>query len=88
MLNVLGYLLIAFALQASPRTWTDTHGRTITAEFVRVYQGNVVLLRGNRVLKVPLGNLNRQDQQYVRQQFEAKGQVFWFSVKWKRRLAG
>ncbi|MFZ1935260.1 MAG: SHD1 domain-containing protein [Thermoguttaceae bacterium] len=72
MLNTLGYLLVAFALQASPRTWTDTHGRTVTAEFVRVYQGNVVLLRGSRVLKVPFSNLSRQDQQYVTQQLAAQ----------------
>ena len=74
MLNTLGYLLVTLALQASPRTWTDIHGRTATAEFVRVYQGNVVLLRGNRVLKVPLGNLSSQDREYVAEQVAAKGQ--------------
>jgi hypothetical protein len=72
MLNTLGYLLVAFAVQASPRTWTDIHGRTATAEFVRVYQGNVILLRGNRVLKVPLGNLSRQDREYVAEQVAAQ----------------
>lgn len=74
MLNTLGYLLVALAVQASARTWTDIHGRTAKAEFVRVYQGNVILLRENRVVKVPLGNLCQQDQEYVTQQMAAKGQ--------------
>lgn len=74
MFNTLGYLLVALAVQASPRIWTDIHGRTATAEFVRVYQGNVVLLRGNRVYKVPLRNLSRQDQQYVAEQVAARSQ--------------
>jgi hypothetical protein len=65
MLNTLGYFLVAIALQASPRTWTDIYGRTATAEFVRVYRGNVILLRGNRVLKVPLANLSREDREYI-----------------------
>jgi len=72
MLGVLGCLLVGLTVQASPRTWTDSQGRTIRAEFVRVYRGNVVLLRGNRVLTVPLGNLSQQDQQYVAQQLESK----------------
>jgi len=74
MLNTLGYLLVACALEASPRNWTDTHGRTITAEYVRVYQGNVILLRGNRIVKVRLGNLSHQDRDYVAEQVAAKSQ--------------
>ncbi len=72
MLNTLGYLLTALALQASLRTWTDIHGRTATAEFVRVYQDNVILRRGSQVVKVPLGNLSRQDREYVSERIAAQ----------------
>ena len=57
---------VAADLDRRPRP--DDHRRV-----VHVYQGNVVLLRGKRVLKVPFNNLSWQDQQYVRQQLEAKG---------------
>lgn len=73
MLGFLGCLFVALTVQASPRTWTDAQGRTTKADFVRVYRGKVVLLRGNRVLMMPLGSLSQQDQQYVAQQLEPKG---------------
>ncbi len=41
MLGVLGCIVATLTLQASPRTWTDTRGRTTSAEFIRVYQGDV-----------------------------------------------
>jgi hypothetical protein len=65
---VLAILLVCQPLFARP--WTDTTGRTIEAKFVRVYQGNVVLLRGKKVVQVPFYNLSEGDQQFVRDELE------------------
>ena len=65
---VLAILLVCQPLFARP--WTDSTGRKIEAKFVRVYQGNVVLLRGKKVVQVPFYNLSEGDQQFVRDELE------------------
>jgi len=67
--------VLATASAAYPRTWTDSRGNQIEAEFVRVIEGDVVLSMGGRVLRVPLSNLSAEDQQYVRDMREGKRQL-------------
>ena len=55
------------------RTWTDLHGRTISATFVRVHEGKVVLLSGSKPLQIPFLSLSMEDQQYLRNMLEAEG---------------
>ncbi len=66
--------ILVLAPEASARTWTDNRGNQVVAKFVRVHQGDVVLLRGGRALKVPFENLSQEDQEYIRKELEAKGQ--------------
>lgn len=68
---IVGGLLVVAAILAAgagdgPRVWTDRYGNTTTAKFVRVFGGNVVLLRGGKTMTVPLGNLCDEDQELAR----------------------
>ncbi|MCE5268935.1 MAG: hypothetical protein LLG00_13740 [Planctomycetaceae bacterium] len=68
---------IVFALVASStfgRTWTDTSGKQTQGNFVRYFEGNVILSRGKHVVKIPFAALSEPDQDYVREQLESKGQ--------------
>ena len=71
--------LLAFILAASAsaerRTWTDNKGRQIIGEFVRLHDGYVVLVRGSRVVTVPLMTLSEEDQDYIRQRLAKEGDV-------------
>lgn len=71
-------LIAVVVLAASPaalaRTWTDDRGNKISAKFVRVHGGNVVLTRAGRVITVPFSNFSPADQDYIRSQLEANGQ--------------
>ncbi len=58
---------------AGKRTWTDRSGRQISAKFVRVHEGDVVLLRGGRVVKLPFSTLSDGDRKYVTEQLEDEG---------------
>ena len=54
-------------LRAEPRQWTNTSGAKITAEFVRMDQGAVVLLLGNgKQSSVLLASLSAADQAWVK----------------------
>ncbi len=56
------------------RTWLDKkQGRRIEAVFVRIYDGEVVLQRGNRPLKIPLADLSNRDVEYIRRETESRG---------------
>jgi hypothetical protein len=56
------------------RTWTDIRGRSIEAQFVGVLDANVVLLKDGRRVSYPFAFFSPQDQQYVRDQLEARGE--------------
>jgi len=51
---------------AEVRTWTGRNGVQVQAEYIRTVGGVVVLRRGVRVVKVPLGVLSDQDLAYLR----------------------
>ena len=63
------------AASAWARTWTDNLGNKVQAKFVRYFDGDVVLLRGTKVVKVRFHTLSEDDQEYIRKQLEAKGQA-------------
>jgi predicted RNA-binding Zn-ribbon protein involved in translation (DUF1610 family) len=63
-------LAICFAAAqiAAARTWTSRDGKSIEATFVRINGTTVILLRGNKPLRVPITDLSDADQEYVREQ--------------------
>jgi hypothetical protein len=65
--------VLAFALPAFARPWSDTEGHTVEGEFVRVVKGKVVINISGHMIQVPFGHLIEDDQEYVREQLEAHG---------------
>ncbi len=47
------------------RTWTNTDGRTMQAEFVREVDGDVTFLKNGKLIVVPLEKLSVEDQKVV-----------------------
>lgn len=61
-------------IQIVERSWTDNANRTIKARFVRMNNGLVVLQNAS-VQSVPFYNLSQDDQDYVREVLESRGQL-------------
>ena len=59
-------LVLAGGLSAEARTWTDSSGKRIEAEFVRVFGDKVVLDWNGKPLQVPISSLSADDQEYLR----------------------
>lgn len=59
-------LIAATFAGAKERTWTDSAGRTMRAEFVREIDGEVTFLKGGKIVTLPLDTLSERDQQIVR----------------------
>lgn len=59
---------------ASNRTWTERSGRKVTAKFVRVHQGNVVLTQGNRIKTIAFNQFTDSDQDYIKQLLRQQGE--------------
>jgi len=53
---------------ADARTWTDTKGRTIKAQYSRLEGDRVVLWFNNQEVKVPYGTLGPDDLAYIREE--------------------
>ena len=67
----LASLLCAAVTQAEPRTFTNTEGKSIKADLVRVEGENAVLKLANlSVAKVPLASLSKADEAYVKAWWE------------------
>ncbi|MFN7770275.1 MAG: SHD1 domain-containing protein, partial [Planctomycetaceae bacterium] len=63
----LGVSLTASIAQAKPRTWTDVSGKTVKADFVRLFNGGVVLkMSSGQVKTIPFTQFSAEDQQFVR----------------------
>lgn len=58
---------------AGLRTWTDTGGRQIQAEFIEVAGGNLVLLTDGERVSLPFQNFSKLDQDYVRTVLQSQG---------------
>jgi len=54
------------AASGAERTWTNTAGRTMKAEFVREVDGEVTFLKDGQLVTIPLTTLSERDQQIVR----------------------
>ena len=59
---------------AETRVWTDIRGNKFTGKFVRVHEGFVVLLRGERTMTLAFYTLSAADQGYVRELLTARGE--------------
>ncbi len=70
---VASWLLWASSTAAGARTWTDAAGNKVNGDFVRIYNGVVVLKVGTRVIQVPFYGLSREDQNYLRDKLTAEG---------------
>jgi hypothetical protein len=57
------------------RTWTDNQGRQISAKFIRVQGGVVVLQQGNKPVSIPLSRLSKADQEFIREELEKQGKL-------------
>ena len=64
-------ILLAVCSFAEARKWTDVAGNQITAEYVRVHEGEVILSQGSRVIRCPYDQFSELDKAYIRQQMEA-----------------
>jgi len=67
-------VLVLMAVPCLARTWTDLQGQQVQGEFVRVLKGRVVVSVGGRAIQIPFGHLIDDDQEFVREQLEARGQ--------------
>ncbi len=54
------------------RKWSDVAGNQISAEYVRIHEGEVILRQGNRILKCPYDQFSELDKAYIREQMEAE----------------
>jgi hypothetical protein len=66
---------VILAAAAQARNWTDAKGRQIEANFVRVAETDVILQRGNKVMKVPFVNLSDADQAFVQEKLKESGKL-------------
>ena len=57
-----------------PRGWAYRSGRTTTGKFVRIHNGNVVILRGTRTVTIPYSELSDADQAYVKDLLTSMGE--------------
>jgi hypothetical protein len=55
------------------RVWTDVQGNQTTAKFVRMFGGNVVLMRGAKTVTVRFYDLTSDDQDYVKELLKSQG---------------
>jgi hypothetical protein len=72
------FLAVVVALSvtsAFARVWTDKFGKTTQGKFVRYFEGDVVLLRGTRVITIPYLDLSEDDREFVRQELEKKDEA-------------
>jgi hypothetical protein len=56
------------------RVWMDARSNKFAAKFVRMHDGNVVLLRGSRTMTIGFYELSVGDQAYVRELLTARGE--------------
>lgn len=57
------------------RQWTDKQDNEIKAKYVRIFEGQVVLLQGRTAHKVSFYDLSEEDQAYLRGELEARNEA-------------
>lgn len=55
------------ALKADVRDWTNSDGKTISAELLDVSEGNAVLDMGGKSFEVPIDTLSEADQAFIKE---------------------
>lgn len=55
------------------RAWTDSSGKKTYARFVRIVGTEVILIRANKVIRIPYYSLSKEDQEYVRDVLTQQG---------------
>jgi hypothetical protein len=60
---------------AEERTWRDLRGKQTVGKFVRMHDGNVVILRGGRVVTLSFFSLSKIDREYLRDLLTARGEA-------------
>lgn len=60
--------LITLLTQATARSWTNTKGKTIEAEFLGIEDGKVLIKRKGKTYKVPLDSLIEEDRTYAQEE--------------------
>ncbi len=69
---LVGVILALTAATADARTWTDTKGRTIEADFVKMDGDKVVVKRSNgKTVSIALNLLSQADKDFIEQQSKA-----------------
>jgi hypothetical protein len=63
-------VFISSAVWAERRTWTSLDGKTAVAEFQSLEGNTLVLLRGTKLIRVPLAAFSEEDQAYVARRLE------------------
>jgi len=65
-------LSLLMLLPLSARTWTNSDGKTIEADFVSADQTSVALIMNGKEIKYPLAKLSAADQDWIKAQNPAK----------------
>jgi hypothetical protein len=68
-------VVVLSAASAFARVWTDNQGNQVQGKFVRYFDGDVVILRGIKTLKIPFTDLCPEDREFVRKELEKTGQA-------------
>ncbi len=68
-------LLLLLSPAAWARKWSDRAGNSMVAKFVRIHEGKVVFLRAGKVVMVPFDDLVAEDQKFLRDDLDKKGQA-------------
>lgn len=63
---------LALASPSEARKWTDAAGNQLSAEYVRIHEGEVILRQGSRLIKCPYDKFSDLDKAYIREQMEAE----------------
>ena len=66
------WLLVCFSAIAANgadevRTWTDSQGGKMQAQFVREVDGDVTFLKDGKLITLPLDTLSPEDQKFIRE---------------------
>ena len=73
--HAIAIFILALHGSASARKWTDTLGRTIEADIVRVDADAVTVLTGGREVRIPRAKLSEADQKFCDEWLESGGKV-------------
>lgn len=77
MKNIIYLLMVMGVLYSLPspvqgRTWSNTQGKSLEADFIKLDGAKVVLKRNSgKIISIPLNQLSKQDRDFITQQIQA-----------------